>query len=233
MHPTISSLNQQTDRPISTILSNVIKTILIRVLSPSTSKVLIPENPEKNQLTDNFISPIQSNKSDTDDSDKDPNFELPGNKRKLSKIKVISSSSTSSSSSSSSSDSNNSDSDTDDENVDISQNPTTSGVHEQEPITEEKKGKKQVRKPLIWKANVAKLLQNSGKAYHSLSKSKKQVPERKLRSPCGSNCRMKCNSNIDEPARHQLFNAFWELANLQRQGEFIVRHSQKIKPKYR
>lgn len=35
----------------------------------------------------------------TDDSDKDPNFELPGNKRKLSKIKVISSSSTSSSSS--------------------------------------------------------------------------------------------------------------------------------------
>lgn len=64
LHPTISSLNQQTDRPISTILSNVIMTILIRVLSPSTSKVLIPENPEKNQLTDNFISPIQSNESD-------------------------------------------------------------------------------------------------------------------------------------------------------------------------
>jgi len=53
----------------------------------------------------------------------------------------------------------------------------------------------------MWKAKVAKLLRNSGKSYHSLSKSKKQVPGRKLHSPCGSNCWMKCNSNIDEPSR--------------------------------
>lgn len=214
----------------------------IRLSNPSTSKVPIPENLEEN-------SPVQSNESDYDDFDKDPNFELPGNKTKLSKVKVIpssslSSTSNSSSSSSSSSDSSNSNSssssssdssnsNSDDESIDLSQNPTISGVQEQEPISEEKKGKKRVKKLLMWKTKIAKILRNSGKAYHSLSKSKKQVPERKLRSPCGNNCRMRCNSNFNEPSRHQIFNVFWELADLQRQREFIVGHSQEIKPKYR
>lgn len=80
-----------------------------------------------------------------------------------------------------------------------------SEVHEQEP--EEKKRKKRARKPSMWKTKVAKVLRNSDKAYHSLSKSKKQVPERKIRSPCGKNCRLRCKSNFDEPSRFQLFNS--------------------------
>ena len=34
-------------------------------------------------------------------------------------------------------------------------------------------------------------------------------------------------------SRQQLFDAFWGLGNLERQREFVVRHSQQIKPKYR
>jgi len=207
-------------------------------LQPTTSSSSFPKVPIKeNEQTDYFISPIQSNESDYDDSDKDPNFELPANKTKPFLPSIIPSSSSSSTSSSSSAssinDSSNSSSDTEDDNVDLSQNPAMSEVHEQEPITEEKKGKKRVRKPSMWKTKVAKVLRNSGKAYHSLSKSKKQVPERKMRPPCGNNCRLSCKNNFDEPTRLQLFNAYWELADLQRQREFIVRHAQEIKPKYR
>ncbi|CAG5046093.1 unnamed protein product [Parnassius apollo] len=66
-----------------------------------------------------------------------------------------------------------------------------------------------------------------------MSKSKLQVPERKVGLPCGEKCRLKCKDKINEISRQQLFDAFWGLGNLERQREFIVRHSQKIKPKYR
>lgn len=106
-------------------------------------------------------------------------------------------------------------------------------VPQREPILEERKGKKRLRKTKTWKTKVAKLLRNSGKAYQSMSKTKNQIPERKLRPPCGAKCRINCTSKIDEPSRQQLFDSYWKLADLQRQREFIVRHSQEIKPKYR
>lgn len=189
-------------------------------LQPTTSSSSPPKVPiEENEQTNYVISSTQSDENDYDDSDKDPNFELPDNKTKPFFPSNVSSSSSSSSTSCSSStssfsDSSSSSSDTENENVDISQNPAMSGVHEQEVITEVKKGKKRVRKPSMWKSKVAKVLRNSGKAYHSLSKSKKQVAERKIRSPCGNNCRLSCKNNFDEPTRLQLFNAYWELADL-------------------
>ncbi|CAG5004600.1 unnamed protein product [Parnassius apollo] len=85
----------------------------------------------------------------------------------------------------------------------------------------------------MWKSKVAKVLRNSGKAYQSMLKSKLQVPERKVGLHCGEKCRLKCKDKINEISRQQLFDAFWGLSNLERQREFIVRHSQKIKPKYR
>ncbi|CAG4964419.1 unnamed protein product [Parnassius apollo] len=85
----------------------------------------------------------------------------------------------------------------------------------------------------MWKSKVAKVLRNSGKAYQSMSKSKLQVQERKVVLTCGEKCRLKCKDKINKISRQQLFHAFWGLRNLERQREFIVRHSQKIKPKYR
>lgn len=157
---------------------------------------------------------------------------MPANKTKPFFPSIIPSSTSSSTSSSSSApsinESSSSNSDTEDENVDLSWNPAMFGVHEQK----EKKGKKIIRKPSMWKTKVAKVLRNSGKVYQYSSKSK-QVTERKMCPPCGNNCRLSCKNNFDEPTRLQLFNAFFKLADLQRQREFIVRHAQEIKPKYR
>ncbi|CAH1107131.1 unnamed protein product [Psylliodes chrysocephalus] len=117
----------------------------------------------------------------------------------LGKVIASSSSSTSSSSRGSSSGSSSSNSETenvahlDSDRLNIgvytgfnnSQKPTIAEDRDQELMTKGTKGKKRVRKPSTWKTKVAKILRNSGNAYHSLSKLKKQVPERKLRPPCG------------------------------------------------
>ncbi|CAG5028681.1 unnamed protein product [Parnassius apollo] len=186
-----------------------------------------------------YISPIQSDQSDFDDSGEDPNYQLINKSKTLSQIvpfgSLLSSSSTSSSSSKSSSRSNSS-SDTENDSAHLQldpQNTTVAEINCQELVIKEKKGKKRVRKPTMWKSKVAKVLRNSGKAYQSMSKSKLQVPERKVGLPCGEKCRLKCKDKINEISRQQLFDAFWGLGNLERQREFIVRHSQKIKPKYR
>lgn len=245
----VITLSIEENLEISTDQSNQethIASVNIQIPSPSTPKVQLVEKKQ----TDYYISPIRSDQSDFDDSDADPNFVFSVEKTKPSKVVLFSSSSssTSGSSSSSSSESSISNAGADNENVALdayrlntegdaaysdSQHPTTSTINDQETITEQKKGKKRARKPLTWKTKVAKILRNSGKAYNSLSKLKKQIPERKLRPPCGAKCRLNCKSKFDEPSRQQLFNAYWKLADLQRQREFIVRHSEEIKPKYR
>jgi hypothetical protein len=189
---------------------------------PSTSK-------QQNSVAPNYyISPIRSDESDIDDSDNDPNFQLL-NKNKI-PPKVVPSSSSITSSSTSSSSSSSSSSDTEDDNRQVGR---VSVMVPETGIEIEKKGKKRVRKPVTWKSKIAKQLRNSGKAYQSLSKSKKLIRERKVGPPCGNKCRLKCKDKVDEMKRQQVFDAYWALSDLERQREFIVRHSQQIKPKYR
>ncbi|KAG5882972.1 hypothetical protein JTB14_026430 [Gonioctena quinquepunctata] len=96
-----------------------------------------------------------------------------------------------------------------------------------------KKRKKRQNNPGCWVTEKAELLRNSGKTYKSTSKSKKQIPERKLRPPCGERCRLGCSKKIDATSRKDIFDSYWALGDLQRQRGFIISHSQQIKPKYR
>lgn len=193
---------------------------------PSTSKQRISGN-------NYYISPIRSDNSDIDDSDDDPNFQLV-HKSNISNVVAPHRSTSSSSTSSNSSSSSSSSSSTSNSSSDAENDPQNVVVPENNSTDPEKKNcKKRTRKPEKWQSKVAKLLRNSGKAYQSMAKSKKQVPERKVGLPCGDNCRLKCKNKIDETSRQQFFDAFWGLGNLERQREFIVRHSQQIKPKYR
>ncbi|KAG5894512.1 hypothetical protein JTB14_026895 [Gonioctena quinquepunctata] len=96
-----------------------------------------------------------------------------------------------------------------------------------------KKGKERQNYPEFWVTKKAKLLRNSGETYKSTSKSKKQILERKLRPPCGKRCRLGCSKKIDATSRKDIFDSYWALGDLQRQREFIISHSQQIKPKYR
>ncbi|KAF8774246.1 hypothetical protein HNY73_016818 [Argiope bruennichi] len=130
-------------------------------------------------------------------------------------IASLTSSSTSSSSWNSSKSNSSLDTEDDSEQVDP-QNVTVAGTNSQKPEEREERSRKRIRKPAKWKSKVAKVLRDSRKAYQSFSKSKKQVPQRKVGPPCGEKCRLKCKDKIDEMGQ-QLFDAFWGLGNLERQ----------------
>ncbi|CAG4959537.1 unnamed protein product [Parnassius apollo] len=109
---------------------------------PSTSKQQQASTPNY------YISPIQSDQSDFDDSGEDPNFQLNNKSKTLSKIvpfgSLRSSSSTSNSSSKSSSRSNSS-SDTEDDSVHLHldpQNTKVAEINSQELVVEEKRVKR-------------------------------------------------------------------------------------------
>ncbi|KAK5647941.1 hypothetical protein RI129_002833 [Pyrocoelia pectoralis] len=54
-----------------------------------------------------------------------------------------------------------------------------------------------------------------------------------MRPPCGEKCRLGCSQKIMDSERQEIFLNYWKLANLQLQREFITRHTDVIKPKYR
>ncbi|CAG9840836.1 unnamed protein product [Diabrotica balteata] len=191
-----------------------------------------------------YISPIHSDQGDfdSDDSDRDPHF-VPGVQSKTYSllqgltITSLSSSSSRSSSSSSSSTSSCSSSSSDDRVVhNLSPFAGTSGLTNElkfslEDQNNNTKGKKRIRNIKTWKHSVAKRLRNTGKAYESVNK--KQVPARKMGPTCGKKCRLNCRSRINETSRQDIFNKYWNLGDLQKQREFIIRHTIEIKPKYR
>jgi len=60
-----------------------------------------------------------------------------------------------------------------------------------------------------------------------------EVTARKLGVPCNKNCRLKCTSNITFDERRVIHEKYWEMGDLNRQREFIMRHNCSINPKYR
>lgn len=189
-----------------------------------------------------YISPIHSDQSDFDDSDHDPHFVLDSQSKAPSLLRGRTtksrSSSSSSSSSSSGSSSSGSSSSSSDERIQDNLSPVagTSGLStesnissvDQNSIT---RGRKRVRNVEAWKHQVAKRLRNTGKAYESANK--KQVPARKIGPTCGEKCRLKCSSKINETSRQEIFKNYWNLGDIAKQRQFIIRHAIDIKPKYR
>lgn len=86
-----------------------------------------------------------------------------------------------------------------------------------------KNTRKRVKKTETWKRNKIKKLRNSGKAYTNWKG--KDIQERKLKPPC-VNCRMKCTEKIIEVERELLFQTFWNLGDINRQRDFIVRNTE-------
>ncbi|KAE9522527.1 hypothetical protein AGLY_017074, partial [Aphis glycines] len=61
----------------------------------------------------------------------------------------------------------------------------------------------------------------------------KLVAARKLGVPCNEKCRLKCTSNITFDERRVIHGKYWEMGDLNRQREFIMRHICSINLKYR
>lgn len=97
----------------------------------------------------------------------------------------------------------------------------------------QKTSRKRIAKPENWRYNKAKTLRNLGKAYLTNSRTNRRViPERQLKSPCSSKCKLKCFEKITEGQRKTIFKEYWAIGDLQRQREFILQHLSTIKPKY-
>lgn len=196
-----------------------------------------------------YVSPLQSGQSDFDDSDCDPNFVprspckgpnlLRAGARTPSTRSSNVSSSNNSSSSRSSSNSSSSSSSTDNETeIDLNPVPSTRSEAQHDPeshvvseMQENRIGKKRFRNSGGWKSKVAKTLRNTGKAYQSATS--KQMPEKKMGPTCGDKCRLGCRLKMNDTSRQEIFNTYWGLGDLQKQREFIIRHTTEIKPKYR
>lgn len=144
-----------------------------------------------------------------------------------------SSTSDSSSSSSSSSDSSSSSSYIDSHQVINEQNYENAEINSNAELQILRKGKKRKVNSNQWSIKQAKINRNTGLSYTSASKSKKKYVERKLRPPCGNQCKQKCNSKIDETQRQNIFEKYWSLGDLSKQRSYIATCMLSIKPKYR
>ncbi|CAH2095602.1 unnamed protein product [Euphydryas editha] len=120
-----------------------------------------------------------------------------------------------------------------DESSDIDSEQSENIANSEFEILVETSPTKKRRKGVINSKKLAiKTLRNSGKQYTSLSKNNKVMSKRALKSPCGSNCRLKCSENINQEEREQTFQSYWEMGSLTRQRDFIASNMTVIKPKY-
>jgi hypothetical protein len=81
--------------------------------------------------------------------------------------------------------------------------------------------------PENWKKNVRKTLKLTGKEH--LSAKGRTVSEKRVK-PCDcSKCRHKCNDQISEDIRQNMFDSFWSLGSYERQKDFICARVQENK----
>lgn len=87
--------------------------------------------------------------------------------------------------------------------------------------------------PASWKRNKAKALKNSGKAYITMSKSKKQMEAKTMGPVCSDKCKLKCADQFSSVERLTLFDNYWKTGDLTAQRHFISDNMTTIEPKYR
>lgn len=104
-----------------------------------------------------------------------------------------------------------------------------------------KRGRKRQGNRENWKKSILKRLRNSGLCYESVKLEKKEnghekkVVKRsakKILPSCNDKCRFNCAQKFSEESREQIFEEYWNMANLQRQRDFIAASMQTIRPKY-
>ncbi|XP_039761856.1 uncharacterized protein LOC120635014 [Pararge aegeria] len=135
-------------------------------------------------------------------------------------------SSSSSSSSSSNSSESSSSSESDHETL------TTGNINQESGPSTMKRSRKRTRNQSKWKKNVAKMLKNSGQQYTSLKTG--MVKAAKIMGPtCSDKCRLSCSSKFSTEKRTKLFDAYWQLGQLQRQRDYLASCVRLLELSYR
>ncbi|XP_052218286.1 uncharacterized protein LOC127835889 isoform X3 [Dreissena polymorpha] len=83
------------------------------------------------------------------------------------------------------------------------------------------RGRKRVRNIEEWKRNVMKRRRNEGKSYES--RKGKLQSQRCVKKGCGMGCRYKCHNNFTENERHKLFDGYWQMGDVNKQRNFIIK----------
>ena len=91
---------------------------------------------------------------------------------------------------------------------------------------ETKTSRKRIRKEHTWKRNSRKARRSTGQAYTSVTG--KTVPAKQMGPGCGSNCRMKCRDIISKEERETIFKQFYEMADYDRQRDYIAKTIQNV-----
>ncbi|XP_055904460.1 uncharacterized protein LOC129940227, partial [Eupeodes corollae] len=231
----------------------------LSVTLPTISSDCRPRR-KSNQIDKYNISPIHSDESDVDLSDNDPTYYVgQENSSKLknftklastsnrnsssrnnsspcsfsSKKKASSRSLSGNSSSSSSSSSSTSSASTNSSSSSCNSGSTNKCTNKKDGSCSIPNSRKRKINPTKWKQTAAKIARNSGQAYTSMSKSKRQIKARSVKPPCSEKCRFKCRENFNEDQRLMLFNKFWEFNDINLQRSYINSCMTKIAPKYR
>ena len=104
-----------------------------------------------------------------------------------------------------------------DYNIAAASNPTYTNIKESE------KGCKRKQKEKEYEQKCKKLLRNSGLIYspYEACPTKKVNQARSLGEPC-QNCRLHCTENVSTEERENLFHLYWELADIDKQRQFII-----------
>ena len=90
----------------------------------------------------------------------------------------------------------------------------------------QKRGRKRMRSIENWKKSLRKKNRNCGDEYitdRGITKAR-----RKMKKGCGVGCRLRCHGKLQPTDRENLFHAFWQLGEVTRQREFIVKHCSKV-----
>lgn len=97
------------------------------------------------------------------------------------------------------------------------------------PVAEsvtKKHPRKRVRNEETWKKNKAKKSRLAGSPYISMSKKKKEIPQRQLKEACL--CRMKCYEKISRQERETCFHHFWKVCkDWDQRRQYVSNHVTK------
>jgi len=105
-------------------------------------------------------------------------------------------------------------------------------INENIGVNKKALSRKRQRNEKNWVKNVQKNLKNQGKEY-VIKSSLKVVAAKKIGVPCGEKCRLKCSNKINHDQRILIHNKYWEMGDINRQRELIMRQISPINPKYR
>uniref|UniRef100_A0A6P7H5J0 Uncharacterized protein LOC114347285 isoform X2 n=1 Tax=Diabrotica virgifera virgifera TaxID=50390 RepID=A0A6P7H5J0_DIAVI len=107
----------------------------------------------------------------------------------------------------------------DNENNEIMETDNIDNAESLPILSGEQRKRRRVADPTMWKKNQRTTKRQKGEAYISVRG--KKVPEKRVKEKDCSKCPKKCSTNFNPETRDELHRAFWHIANIEKQRQYI------------